>query len=103
MPTTYKGTIEGFRGSWLSGLGQLIIDGKPIMCENAQTVRSLDNCFGDFIDAPTHTVKQEAIVGKEIVYSVDDLGILLGFTPVDEWEGPEIPEEGIFEEETENV
>jgi hypothetical protein len=97
MPTTYKGTINAFRGSYMSGLGYLIIDGQPVMCENAQTVRSLDGAFGDVI-AKNHTVNNDAIAGKEIVYSVDDMGILMGFTPVEEWTGPEIPEEGIEEE-----
>lgn len=97
MPITKKGVIEGFSGNWMSGLGYLIIDGVPVMCENAPTVRSLDECFGDVI-APGHTVNSEAINGKEVIYSVDDMGILMGFTPVAEWTGPEIPEEGIEEE-----
>jgi hypothetical protein len=94
---TLKGTIEGFHGSWMSGLGTLVIDGMPYLCENAQTVRSLDACFGGVI-APGHTVNNKAIEGKEIIFSVDDTGILLGFTPVEDWEGPEIPPEGIEED-----
>lgn len=89
-----KGTIEGFGGSWGSGIGYLVIDGKPIPCENAQTVRSLDACFGNVISAG-HSVNNDAIKGKEVVYSVDSFGMLLGFTPVEDWTGPEIPAEGI--------
>lgn len=98
MPNTRKGTIDGFSGNWLSGIGYLIIDGMPVMCENGATVRALDGAFGDVIEAKTHTVNNEAIKGKEIIYSVDDMGVLMGFTPVDEWEGPEIPPEGVEEE-----
>jgi hypothetical protein len=96
MPTTYKGTLTGFSGSWMSGIGQLIFSDRPaVMCENAQTVRSLQACYGDVIDkGHTASIKSP----REIVYSVDDVGLLLGFTPVDEWTGPEIPPEGIEEE-----
>lgn len=98
MSTTYQGTITGFRGSWGSGIGYLIIDGEPIMCENAPTVRALDGCFGDVIGRD-HSVDDSAIKGQEIVYSVDDLGMLAGFTPVSEWTGPEIPEEGLEDDD----
>ena len=37
------------------------------------------------------------LAGKEIVYTVTETGYLSGFTPVDEWKGPVIPEEGIVE------
>ena len=79
-----RGVIRGFRGSWMSGLGYLLIDGVGVPCENAPTVRALDACFGDVI-APGHTVSQEAIIGREIYYSMDEMGLVLGgFTPVDE-------------------
>ena len=79
-----RGTITGFSGHWLSGIGYLLVDGVGVPCENAPTVRALDACFGDVI-AEGHTVSQETIVGKEIYYSMDDLGLVLGgFTPVDE-------------------
>lgn len=98
MPTTYRGTIDGFEGSWQSGLGYLVINGMPVMCENAPTVRALEGAFGDVI-GEGHTVNTKALAGKEIIYSVDDLGLLMGLTPVDEWEGPEIPAEGIEDDE----
>ncbi len=99
MPITYKGTLKGFSGNWQSGLATLHFYGRPsIHCENAPTARALDACFGDVI-AHGHTVDSSAIDGKEVIYSVDDMGILYGFTPVEDWTGPEIPDEGIEEEE----
>lgn len=92
-----KGTITSFRGSWGSGLGYLVIDEVPVPCENAQTVRALEGAFGDVI-APGHSVNQEAIVGQEIYYSVDELGILDGFTPVED-APPELKK--VFEQDQE--
>jgi hypothetical protein len=77
-----RGTITGFRGSWMSGLGYLLIDGVGVPCDNAPTVRAIDGCFGDVI-AEGHTVNQKVIVGKEIYYSMDGF-VLGGFTPVDD-------------------
>jgi hypothetical protein len=78
-----EGTITGFGGSWGSGLGVLFIDGLPVHCENASTVRALDACFGDVIDN-NHSVNQDAIIGKRISYSVDFVGVLEGFSPLEE-------------------
>jgi hypothetical protein len=78
-----RGTIDGFSGSWGSGLGFLIIDGHPVPCENAATVRALEACFGGVI-APGHLVDREAIVGQEIWYSVSPWGVLEAFSPVDD-------------------
>lgn len=94
MPSTCVGTIDGFAGSWSSGLGFLIIDGRPVPCENAPTIRALEACYGGVI-AADHRVDGEAIEGKRVVYSIDDFGLLLGFTPEEDWEGPEIPEDGL--------
>ncbi len=97
MITTKRGTIEGFHGSWGSGLGYLVIDGQPVLCENGATVRALQGAFGNVID-PGHTA---SVKGRhEVVYSIDGMGLLLGFTPIEEWTGPEIPEEGIEENES---
>ena len=85
-----KGTITGFGGSWLSGIGYLEIDNVPVPCENAPTVRALDGAFGDVI-AAGHTVDQDAVIGKVIYYSTDDMGLLDGFTPEEE-ATPEIEE-----------
>ena len=99
MPITCKGTIEGFVGSWGSGIAILAIqrdDGVPDwpFCENSSTVRALDAAFGNVI-APDHCVNNDALKGKRIVYTLDDMGMLACFTPEEEWGGPEIPPEGL--------
>jgi len=103
MPT-YRGTIEGFAGSWGSGLGYLLVSGRAIPCDNGQTVRSLDDAFPGAIGAG-HCVDNAMLVGKEIAYSVDGaFGLLEGFTPYDEWleaGRPEIPVGGSIEFEPE--
>jgi hypothetical protein len=86
-----RGTIDGFSGSWGSGLGLLIIDGQPVPCDNAATVRALEACFGGFV-APGHTVRQDSIVGREIRYSVSPWGVLETFSQVDD-NSPEDEEE----------
>ena len=80
------GVIDGFSGSWGSGLAYLIIDGQPVPCDNAATVRALEACFGDVI-APGHLVNQESIVGKEICYSVSPWGVLEAFSSIDSDKG----------------
>jgi len=87
----FKARILGFQGSWMSGLATLILEdldgyGPPaVHCENAQTVRCLEGAFGNVIDN-NHSVNPEGgHVGKEIFYSMDDMGLVLEcFTPVDE-------------------
>jgi len=82
--TIYKGTIEGFGGSFGSGLGFLQISGVPIPCDNGATVRALNACFGDVI-GEGHTIRRDGgHVGREVYYSTDDFGLLSGFTPVDD-------------------
>jgi len=85
MTAIQKGKIIGFKGSWLSGLAQLIVvnekgEHKSIPCDNAPTVRALNAAFGNVI-ASGHTVNQDAIKDKEIYYSVGF--VLEGFTPVE--------------------
>lgn len=77
-----RGTIDGFVGSWASGLGYLIINGQPVPCDNAATVRALEACF-DGVIAPGHLVSQESIVGRQICYSVSPWGVLEAFSPVE--------------------
>ena len=70
------GTIQDFRGSWSSGLAELVIDGQAIPCDNAATVRALDALFGDVI-GPGQTVRLQAIRGKRVAYRLDDQGLVL--------------------------
>lgn len=93
--TTYRGKIDGFAGSWGSGLGYLVVDGRSIPCDNGPTVRALEACFGGVIGKAHDVVGGPSWVGKEIVYSVDEVGLLAGFTPAEDWNGPEIPPEGL--------
>jgi len=85
----YKGELLEFQGSYMSGLGQLLImdeeEGmRVIFCENAITVSALENAFGNVI-GEAHNVKRNAgFVGKKVFYSVDGFNILTGFTPVKE-------------------
>lgn len=79
----HRGKIEGFIGSWMSGLGTLVVGGCPVYCDNAPTIRALEECFGNVISSG-HTVNQKAIQGKDIVYSMEGF-VLEGFTPTKEW------------------
>ena len=105
--SVYKGRLIGFQGSWMSGLANLVIEdldtGKylTVPCENAQTVRCLEGCFGDVI-SEGHTVNQSAIFGKEIYWSYDETGMILGgFSSVDE--APEVVIEEYLKRKGENV
>lgn len=84
MDAVYKGTLQGFAGSWMSGLGQLIINGLPVTCENAPTVRALEGCFGNVIQTG-HTASSKSFKGRRVAFSVDAFGILEGFTPLGEF------------------
>lgn len=89
MEKIEKGKIVEFRGSWMSGLATLVLRDDAgslveVPCENAATVRAFDACFGDVI-ADGHSVNQDAIKDKEIYWSYDGFGLVLGgFTPVDD-------------------
>jgi hypothetical protein len=84
----HKGTILGFEGSWGSGMGFLILEDSEthtcmrIPCENAPTVRALEAAFGNVI-GDAHDVKGKGShIGKEIYWSYDEMGLVLGgFTP----------------------
>jgi hypothetical protein len=102
MPHTFRAHILAFHGSWLSGLAVLevlLANGETLSISwvNGPTVRALDACFGNVI-RPNHTVAIPAeLRDREVVLSVDGLGILLAFTPVEDWIGPDVPDEGICE------
>jgi hypothetical protein len=84
----YKGIIQGFSGTWNSGLAMLFVEKEDgeferLLCDNAPTVRAIDAAFPGFIRG-NHSVDNNAIKGKEIFYSCDDMGMLESFTPVEE-------------------
>ena len=76
------GTIEGFRGSWDSGMAELVIDGQAIPCDNARTARALEALFGGVM-GPGHTVNLKAIVGQQVAYRTGDFGLLEGLAPAE--------------------
>jgi len=84
MAKLEQGTILGFSGSWGSGMGFLKVKMKngqvrSIPCDNAQTVRSLEDAFGDTI-GEGHTVKKKGgYVGKKISFEMTDWGTMAGF------------------------
>lgn len=96
-----KGKLIQFSGSFGSGLAQISIevDGQVQMfhCDNGTTVRSLENAFGNVI-TEGHTANGNGYKNKEIYFSVDNIGVLEGFTPVEE-ATPELIE--IFEKNKE--
>ena len=80
-----RGTIAGLEGHPMSGLWQIYFeDGEMAHIESGMGVRALACAFdaregsGDLL---------EKIKGQEIMYSVDFMGVMEGFTPIDEWEG----------------
>ena len=86
----HKGKILGFQGSWYSGIAHLIIwsdkgERELIPCENAPTVRALEAAFGNVI-GNAHDVKGNGShIGKEIFWTYDEMGLILGgFIPVKE-------------------
>ena len=85
-----RGILSGFGGSWGSGLGFLVIQDsetgeiEQVPCDNGQTVRALENCFGNVI-TPDHTANGSGYKDKEIFWSMGELGLVLGgFTPVED-------------------
>jgi len=89
-PTIHRGTIEGFRGSWGSGMGALFIrdeqgEVRSIPCDNAPTVRALERAFGNVIGDAHDVVAGGGHTGQEVYWAYDEYGLVLGgFVPVAE-------------------
>lgn len=79
--TTDRGVIIGLSGHPMSGLWALEVSGTLGL--NVVYVESGFGGRGDLL---------QKIQGQEIVYSYDELGLLAAFTPIDQWQGPEITE-----------
>lgn len=88
----YRGKIKAFHGSWMSGIGHLVIENEDgvvmdVPCENAPTVRALEGAFGNVI-GPGHSVlppEEAGYYDREVYWSFDELGLIFeGFTPVEE-------------------
>ena len=85
-----KGRLIQFGGSWGSGLGTLEIEDSEtgereyVHCDNGATVRALEAAFGNVITA-AHTANGGGYKGREVYWSLDELGLVLeGFTPVED-------------------
>lgn len=90
MPETAEVTrdrIAGISGHPMSGLWTLTFEsGAVAHIESGYGVRQLARCFGAREGSGD---LQEKIVGQDIYYSCDWLGVFSGFTPAAEWAGPE--------------
>jgi hypothetical protein len=97
---TYRGFIQEFRSVTPGGLAMLWIrraDGTidEVPSEQAIAVAALLRWFNCDVE---QECLSPASCQKEVVYSVDDLGILIAFTPYDRWlqtSRPAIPVDGI--------
>ena len=85
-----KGKLIQFGGSWGSGLGTLEIEDsetgerKQVPCDNGATVRALEAAFGNVI-TEGHTASGNGYKGREVYWSLDELGLIFeAFTPVED-------------------
>ena len=76
-----EGTILAFLGEWGSGIAHLVVAGVHVPCDNSATVRCLDACFGNFI-VDGHAYDANAIIGKRIKYTVDEIGVMDTLVPI---------------------
>jgi hypothetical protein len=75
--TTFSGTIVGYNSIMGSGLATLFVAERrgrvtAIPCDAGPSSRALRSAFGD------------RVIGQEISFVVDELGILSSFTPIGE-------------------
>jgi hypothetical protein len=73
--------LVSLHGSWGSGLAMLTVDEEvpgrgtrlvSIPCDAGPTSRALRAAFGD------------EVVGQEVYFSTDEIGVLWGFAPIDD-------------------
>ena len=80
--------IAGISGHPMSGLWSIHFEnGGMAYVGSGSGVRALANCFGA---SEGRGDLFEKVKGQDIVFSVDCVGVLEAFTPIDEWYGPEI-------------
>jgi hypothetical protein len=82
-----RATIEGISGHPMSGLWMLMLSTGPVHIESGTGVRALAAAFGATEGSGDLL---EKITGKDIVFSVDFLNVMEGFTPYESWEHGEI-------------
>lgn len=80
-----QGTLKAFHGNWGSGIAELEFhDHAPVLCENnSYCVGAFDSAFPGFI-SEGHCIDNRVIDGRKITFSVDCIGILEGFSLVDD-------------------
>lgn len=82
-----KGKIIGFGGNWGSGLATLTLEDMDtgeivsVYADSGPLGRALGECY-DAIGAG-NTIDNEKIAGEEVYFSLNDLGLLEAFSPVD--------------------
>lgn len=74
-----KSRIEGCSYQFPSGMMTLIISGQPVHCDQPQTIRSLDACFGGIIEGFGFNMKRA--IGKVIYYKTDFMDVMEWFVP----------------------
>jgi hypothetical protein len=68
------GTIADFSGNFGSGIAFVVFDdGSRVPVESGYGMRVIASCFASL----------RAAVGKTVEYELDDLGMLLSFSPVE--------------------
>jgi|ERR1035441_4195443 hypothetical protein len=84
---TYVGQISGVgECEPMPGLYSLHVIGQPMGYTSIALKRALAANFADGVGR-----------GRTIIYTISSGGVLEGFTPIEEWTGPEIPSQGIEE------
>jgi len=83
---TFRGSITSFSGTVMPGLYALHVQDKP----DAYCSVVLKDALSENFDGGTG-------VGRVVIYTIDDGNILQGFTKLEEWTGPVVPDEGIYE------
>lgn len=80
-----RNIIKGFYGSWSSGLAFLQFkDGTQVAADNAPLARALDGAFGAI--GQGHSIDNSAIEGMDIVYWLDDMGLIMeAFVKYEDW------------------
>lgn len=90
--TVKRGTIRGVFSS--GGMLKLTIELPPkpghkhgekvtVFADNAPAIRAFDDAFGNVIVPQTHSFDPDAIIGKEIEWEVDDIGVMLWMNPIE--------------------
>ena len=85
-----RGTVKGIQASFGSGIMTLTLeneDGKTVRVhgDSGPTGRALIHAFGREV-CSGHTLLTDKLVGREVVYALDDFGFLAGLANADEVE-----------------